>query len=80
MKTKVGTVLDKELLQQLKERAAKENRSMSDLINEALLIYLQNSKMERELRVAAAKRLCSKPFQISPQEIKEIMEEDYFEQ
>ena len=79
-KIKVGTVLDKEILWQLKERAAKEGRSISDLINNALQKYFQNIKMHRDARRAAVEQLCSKPFHLSVRELNEILRENYFDQ
>ena len=80
MKTKVGTVLDKEVVQQLRERAAKEGRSMNEIIYDALTRYFQSSSQMSDERRAAVERLCSRPFQLSIQELNEIIEEDYFDQ
>lgn len=80
MKTKVGTVLDKEVVQQLRERAAKEGRSMNEIIYDALIQYFQTSAKRGDQRRAAVERLCSRPFRLSLQELNEILEEDYFEQ
>ncbi len=80
MKTKVGTVLEKEVVRQLRQRAAKEGRSMNEIISDALTNYFRVSDKPAEQRREAVKRLCSKPFQLSPRELNEILEEDYFEQ
>ena len=80
MKTKVGTVLDKEIVQQLRERAAKEGRSMNEIICDALIQYFQTGAKRSDQRRAVVERLCSKPFRLSLQELNEILEEDYFEQ
>ena len=80
MKTKVGTVLDEDILYQLKIRAAKEKRSMSDIIQDALKSYFHNGALEKAERQAAVRRLCSKPFNLSLREIQELMEEDYYDQ
>ncbi len=80
MKTKVGTVLEEEVVQRLREQSAKEGRSMNEIIYDALVHYFQKGQKQREMRRAAVERLCSRPFQLSTQELNEILEEDYFEQ
>lgn len=80
MKTKVGTVLDQNIVRKLREQSAKEGRSMSEIIYDALDHYFQSNKKQNDLRREAVERLCTKPFQLSWQELNEILEEDYFEQ
>ena len=80
MKTKVGTVLDKEIVQKLREQSAKEGRSMNEIIYDALVHYFQSGQKQNELRKAAVERLCSRPFRLTVEELNEILEEDYFEQ
>lgn len=80
MKTKIGTVLEKEIVQKLKEQALKEGRPMNEIIYDALVQYFQGQKGQENLRQVAVERLCSRPFQLSLQELNEILEEDYFEQ
>ncbi|MGH7495879.1 MAG: hypothetical protein ACREOO_26280 [bacterium] len=80
MKTKVGTILDKAIVQKLKEQAAKESRSMNEIIYDALIHYFQNRQRKSEVRRTAVERLCSRPFRLTLPELNEIIEEDYFEQ
>ena len=80
MKTKVGTVLDKEIVQRLKIQAAEEERSMNEIIYDALVHYFQKQQLKKDLRREAVDRLCTRPFKLSLQEINEILEEDYFEE
>jgi len=80
MKTKIGTVLDEELVQQLKERSAREERSISDILQDALQGYLQGSPRQRDLRIASVESFCSRPFHISGTEIQQILAEEYYEQ
>jgi len=79
MRTKIGTVLEEEIVQMLKERAARDNRSISDVIQDALLHYFQSGTKQRDIRLAAVERLCSRPFSLTTQELQEIIETDYFE-
>lgn len=80
MKTKLGTVLETDVLEQLKSFAEKEGRAISDVIQDALLRYFHATPKEASVRLAAVERLCSRPFNLSPDELAEIVEEDYFEQ
>ncbi len=80
MKTKIGTVMDTELVKQLKERSVREDRSISDILQDALQVYLKAGPRRRELRVAAVESFCSKPFHLSNLEIRQILAEEYFEQ
>lgn len=80
MKTKIGTILDEEIVQTLKERSTKEKRSISEIIQDALVNYFRGGKRKRELRVQAVERFCSNPFKLSPEDWKEIMELDVYDQ
>jgi hypothetical protein len=81
MKAKIGTVLEEDVFKKLKEFSAKRGRPINEIIQEALVTYMQvGADRNRQLRLAAVKRLCSRPFNISPDDWKAIMEEDYYEQ
>ncbi len=80
MKIKVGTVLDKEIVQRLKIHAAKEGRTMNEIIYDALTQYFRKQQHKKDSRRAAVDRLCSRPFNLNQQQVDEILEEDYFEQ
>jgi metal-responsive CopG/Arc/MetJ family transcriptional regulator len=80
MKTKIGTVLEEELVQQLKERSVRDDRSISDILQDALRRYLHGASPQRDVRLAAVERFCSKPFQISAMEIEQLLTEEYYEQ
>jgi len=80
MKTKIVTMLDEELVQQLKDRSVREDRSISDIVQDALRDYLQADLRQRELRIAAVDSFCSSPFQLSGLEIQQILAQEYYEQ
>ena len=80
MKTKIGTILNEDIVQQLREQAAKQNRSMNEIIHDALTFYFRANQTHKENRHRAVERLCSRPFNLSLNEINDILEEDYFEQ
>jgi hypothetical protein len=79
-KVKIGTILEEDVVRKLKERSLQERRPQNEIIQEALYRYLASGSRERELRKAAVAHFCSRPFHLSPREIHEIMEEDYYEQ
>jgi plasmid stability protein len=79
-KVKVGTILDAELYKRLKQRAAKEGRSISDLFEDALRRYEKNEVPDRQVRMRALENLFSNKFNLSRDDWRAIMEEDYFDQ
>ena len=72
MKQKFGTALDEQVIMALKVIAAKEKRRLSDVIEEALIQYLQKRKggktVERTKGAIPA----------SPKVVKAILEEESF--
>lgn len=79
-KEKVGTILDKEVVQLLREKAAQEGRAISEIIQDAVLRYEGNDSSSSEMRLAAVGRFCSKPFNLTAKDIDEILKEDYYDQ
>jgi metal-responsive CopG/Arc/MetJ family transcriptional regulator len=78
-KEKVGTVLDKDLLRRVKERSAREGRTISDIIQDALIKYNDTDSTKSELRRAAVNRFCSRPFNLNTKEINDLLNEDIYE-
>lgn len=70
VRKKVGTVLDDELLQQVKLRAARDNVRLSQVIEEALRLYLQRKQMTGQ--VARSRGV----LRASPEAVRAIMEEE----
>lgn len=69
----MGTVLDEELLKEVKLIAARENRRISEVIEEALREYLR--------RRSQAKRVVKRTrgaIPVSPESVREIMAEEDF--
>jgi len=79
MKRKIGTVLDDEMFTELKTRAAKENRSISDLIHDALGRFLHDDPGLND-RQRAMDRVINPPLRIDRETMRQIMEEDFYEQ
>jgi len=79
-KLKVGTVLDEQVYQQLKERAVKEGRTISDVIQEAIVAYNAKPVIDIEARKKALRRFSSNPFNFTRQELEELMALDFYDQ
>ncbi|MFA7290388.1 MAG: ribbon-helix-helix protein, CopG family [Melioribacteraceae bacterium] len=78
-KVKIGTVIDSELLDKVRERAIRDGRTISDIIQDALRNYNELDLLDIKLRVEAARRFCSRPLNLSRAELEEIMDEDIYE-
>lgn len=79
MKRKFGTVLEKKLIQALKQRAAEEDRPITEIVHDALVRYFSQPPGREEAR-EAWERLNSKPIHISNRDLKAILEVDMWEQ
>ena len=79
-KVKLGTILDEEVLQRLKERSVKEGRPLNALIEDAILKYEQDETSSRELRLRALDSVLAIKFNIADDDLRQIMEEDFYEQ
>lgn len=77
-KAKIGTVLDKDIIKKLKERALREGKSLNALIEEAVLHYDQLDAFDHAVRLRALDSLLSIRFNISNDDWKTVMEEDVF--
>lgn len=78
-KIKVGTILDKEVVDRLKQRSVRDGKAISSIIEEAVLKYDTDDILTKEMRLKAMHQLFSIHFNISDEAWKIIMEEDYFE-
>jgi hypothetical protein len=77
-KEKVGTVLDRDIFHKIKERSAREGRTISDIIQDALIKYNDTDTTKSEFRKAAVNRFCSKPFNLNMKDINELFNEDIY--
>jgi len=71
VKQKVGTALDEKVITALKVIAAKEKRKLSDVIEEALIQYLQRKRGKTVERTKGA-------IPASPRVVKAILEVESF--
>lgn len=76
MKQKVGTVIEEEVMRLAKRRAAEEGRSLSDVIQDALIRYLHAGAAHPKEREAAYNLFCNRPFKLTPKQFRQILEED----
>ncbi|MCH7760549.1 ribbon-helix-helix protein, CopG family [candidate division TA06 bacterium] len=76
MRQKIGTVLEKSLIKRLHLEAAREGKPISRIIEEALKAYLDRRKIRGNPDIVDA---TWGTIQISPKELKEVLESDLFE-
>ena len=79
-KEKVGTILDKEVVKKIKARSAKEGRTISEIIQDAVLKFEELEPAKLELRIAAVNRFCSRPFNLNHSDLEELLSEDFYNQ
>ena len=76
MKQKIGTVLEEDIMRLAKRRAAEEGRPLSDLIQDALVQYLSPDAASAKEREMAYHLFCERPFKLTPEEFRDLLEED----
>ena len=80
MKRKIS--IDSEIVRLAKQRAAKERRTISELIREALASYLQlTSYLQRNAATPDERKMayhlfCERPMKISPRQLRYVLDED----
>jgi hypothetical protein len=79
-KEKIGTILDKMIAKKLRDHSRKEGRSISDIIQDAVARCIQGEGGNRDIRLQAAARFCSRPFNLTRTELDSLLRGDYFEQ
>jgi uncharacterized protein DUF6364 len=76
MKRRIGTIIEEEVIRRAKRRAIEENRSLSDLIQDALVSYLGRKAPAAREREAAYGLFCEQPMRITREQLSEIVNED----
>ncbi len=79
MKRKVGTLIEDEVLKLAKHRAFEECRPLSDVIQDAIVLYLSNKMPSPKKRENAYRLFCEQPTRINKKQFKEILEEDVWD-
>lgn len=79
MKRKIGTQLEEEVYHELKRRAAEERLLISEVIQAAVMDYLHRPK--RSSPKAGLRRFLDRePFKLTPEQLRETMEADFYDQ
>ena len=80
MKRKIGTQLEEEVYHELKRRAAEERLPLSELIQTAVMDYLHRPKRGSPSKAGLRRFLEREPFKLTPEQFKETMEADFYDQ
>ena len=75
MKRKIGTVVEEDILSEAKERAAREDRPLSEIFQEALVQYLHGEGSSADAE-RSCKLFCSHRSGLDLDEINDLLEED----
>ena len=76
MKQKIGTLIDEKVMRLAKRRAAEEGRALSDLIQDALVQYLSPDAATAKEREIAFHIFCERPLRLTPEQFRQVLEED----
>jgi hypothetical protein len=76
MKQKIGTLIEEDIMRLAKRRAAEEGRPLSDLIQDALVQYLSPDAASAKERESAYHLFCERPLKLSPEQFRQVLEED----
>jgi hypothetical protein len=76
MKQKITIVMDAEIVRLAKKQAAEEQRTLSGLIQEALVKHLRKDAATPKERRKAYHLFCEQPMKIPPKQLRYILKED----
>jgi len=76
MKQKIGMLIEKNTLRLAKQKAAKEGRPLSDLIQDALEQYLSQGTASPKERKMAFHLFCQRPMKVSQKQLRYLLAED----
>jgi len=76
MKQKIGMLIEKNTLRLAKQKAAKEGRPLSDLIQDALEQYLRKGAATPKEREMAFHLFCERPIKIPQKQLRYLLAED----
>ncbi len=79
MKQKIGTQIEEEVMRLAKRKAAEQGRSISDLIQDALVQYLRKDAASPNERRMAYHLFCERPMKLTPEQLRHVLEEDMWE-
>lgn len=76
MKQKVGTLLDEELVKEVRRVAEEDGKRMSDVFAEALISYLAERRPDRRRALRAYREFCERPMPIAQEDLQIILDDD----
>jgi hypothetical protein len=76
MKQKISIVIDAEIVRLARKRAAEEQRTLNDLIQNAVVKYLQKDAATSRRRKIAYQLFCEQPIKIPLRQLRYIIKED----
>ena len=76
MKQKVGTLLEEDLVKEVRRVAAEEGRRISDVISDALIGYLAERRPDRQRAMRAYRVFCESPMPVEPAGLQLIIDDD----
>lgn len=79
MKKKIGTLIEENTMRLAKRKAAEEGRSLSEVIQDALVEYLRKEAATPKERKAAFQLFCERPMTIPREQIRYVLEEDMWD-
>lgn len=80
MKVKFGTQLDDSVFEQLKLTSAREHRAIGIIVQNALTQYMNQGRQGHARKNAFDRLLERDPLNITKEQFRESMEEDFFDQ
>ncbi len=79
MRKRVNTLMEEEVIKQAKRLAAEQGRSLSDVIHDALVLYLSTKVPEHKERLKAYRFFWEQPIRIKKRQFKKILKIDAWE-
>ena len=79
MKEKITIIMHKEVLRLAKETAAKEHRTLSELIEEALVKRFRQETTTAHARKMAYQLFCQRPMKLTGKQFRLILNEDIWD-
>jgi hypothetical protein len=76
MKEKIVTLIDDDIVQLATRRGAEEKRSLSHLIQDALVQYLRKDPAIPTERARAYRLFCEQPMKIPSDQLQYVLEDD----
>ena len=80
MKRKIGTIVDDDLYEEVKHVATHERRHISDVVQLALKKFVDEKKHRTPLKSGLQRFLEREPFHLTPEQFRESMEADFYDQ